>query len=567
MHAGAFDSAGLGVCGLWKIYSAWGTPMEVVYKALADSSWKPVCDKTCDPDSQWKDPETAVCRRKALLAVLASSEVTVIEMTLVKSDSVRSVSESIELRLKDGDIARDPDRIIHWTVVDGSAARWLSLAPLNGSLHSAMSVAAIEATANSTGLGDTAMTGPFNTTLVFKSTAKLMTTNDFVDGTDTRKITVRLSIVAVPYVNEKHVTITRSSGNPVGQAEPIEAGEKLTVSITAFDSEGLPITRADLQLQLGFRGNLNNNHSTPLQLKADGTNATNVYSATIAETWVREPETVQSDASAFFRLPYCRRACSAAPLLRRPTPPAFGPFESISVPRPSLGRLVVSCSMSGATFDVIYSKELRIVQPSSKFIVLGATAGAIATLVLLAALYAPLDCLGARGGGTRCATLTRSAPPQVLVREAWHEGEGGAAFHRAARGEDGLEPFGGGLRFVGRRCGVPRHPGGCAGSRSQSERLSDCRAGVGLIFAVGGRLRRLAACSRVNLHRAAPPPPAGRFPHRRSHLIPGAARGKDRGRPAQDQSGPILLSSRSPFRWGKQLASVQGIGARRTFGT
>jgi len=47
--------------------------------------------------------------------------------------------------------------------------------------------------------------------------------------------------------------------------------------------------------------------------------------------------------------------------------------------------------MSGATFDdIVYRRYLKIVEPSNKLIVLGATAGAITTLVLLAALYAPL---------------------------------------------------------------------------------------------------------------------------------------------------------------------------------
>ena len=67
------------------------------------------------------------------MAVLASSEVKVIEMTLFKSDAVWTVSQSIELRLKDGDIAADPDRIISWNATAGSGAHWLSL---SGSLHS-----------------------------------------------------------------------------------------------------------------------------------------------------------------------------------------------------------------------------------------------------------------------------------------------------------------------------------------------------------------------------------------------------------------------------------------------
>jgi hypothetical protein len=72
----------------------------------------------------------------------------------------------------------------------------------------------------------------------------------------------------------------------------------------------LPISRPDLQLRLEIRGNLNKNHSIPLQLKADGTS---VYTANISETWVREQETVQSAASCLFRSP-CSSPPGALPL-------------------------------------------------------------------------------------------------------------------------------------------------------------------------------------------------------------------------------------------------------------
>ena len=300
---------GLDDCILRKIYDAWGEPMERVYQKTA-ATWKSACQSTnndtCNSDIEWKDPQTGRCRRKALLAVLALTEVTVLEMALVKSKEVQSVSQSIEIRLKDGEILADSDRIIHWTVVGGSAATWLSLTPLTGSLSSTESVAAVKAAADGAGLRDTSTTGPYSMTLVFNSTARLMNRSDFVNGTDQQMITVRLSIFAKPSVDETHVTITRSSGTPVGPAEPIEAGEKLTVSVKAVDFEGLPISRPELQLRLEIWGNLNKNHSIPLQLKADGTS---VYTASISESWVREQETVQSAASGLFRL---QSACSAA---------------------------------------------------------------------------------------------------------------------------------------------------------------------------------------------------------------------------------------------------------------
>ena len=278
-----------------KVYSAWGSTFRIKYRDWGNV----VCREVCDAD-EWKDPQTGNCRRKAQMAILASSEVAVLEFTLVKSKSDKTVSRPIELRLKSGDIDSDEKRIIHWNATLGSGSSWLSLSLLNGFVHSAKSVADIIAEADGAGLGDTATTGPYNTTLTFHSNAVLMTPGDFVNGTDQQTITVRLSIFAKPDVNETHVTISRSSGTPVGPVEPIEAGEKLTVSVKAVDFEGLPISRPDLQLQLEIRGNLNKNQSIPLQLTADGTG---VYTASISETWVREQETVQSASSGLCRLP------------------------------------------------------------------------------------------------------------------------------------------------------------------------------------------------------------------------------------------------------------------------
>ena len=285
-----------------KVYSAWGATLQIYYPTWGSV----VCREVCDADSEWKDPRTGNCKRKAQMAILASSEVAVLEFTLVKSKIDKTVSQQIQLRLKNGDIAADLDHIIHWNATLGSGSSWLSLSLSNGSVHSAKSVADMVAKADGAGLGDTATTWHYNTTLTFHSSAVLMTPGDFVNGTDQQTITVRLSIFAKPYVDEKNVNISRSrsSGTPVGPAEPIEAGEKLTVSVKAVDFEGLPISRPELQLRLEIRGNLNKNHSIPLQLKADGAS---VYTANISETWVREQETVQSDAFGLFRLPRASR--------------------------------------------------------------------------------------------------------------------------------------------------------------------------------------------------------------------------------------------------------------------
>ena len=65
-----------------KVYSAWGSIFQSKYH-----DWGSVVCRDCDADSEWKDPGTGNCRRKAQMAILASSEVAVLEFTLVKSKS------------------------------------------------------------------------------------------------------------------------------------------------------------------------------------------------------------------------------------------------------------------------------------------------------------------------------------------------------------------------------------------------------------------------------------------------------------------------------------------------
>ena len=222
------------------------------------------------------------------MTVQASSEL--VELALYKSESVRTVSRSIEFRLQTGDIPMDNP--VAWKA--GAAADWLSLDRSSGSVHSSASFSAVRATAHGSGRGDTATTGPIISSITFRSSMTLTTSDAFVNGTELQTIAVRLSIFAVPYVSEAHVTINSSSGNTVRLGDPVDAGDQLTVFVKAFDAEGLPISRADLPLRLDILGSLNKNHSTPL---AQTSNGTNVYKATIPELWVREPETVQSEAS------------------------------------------------------------------------------------------------------------------------------------------------------------------------------------------------------------------------------------------------------------------------------
>jgi hypothetical protein len=84
---------------------------------------------------------------------------------------------------------------------------------------------------------------------------------------------------------------------------------------------------------------------------------------------------------------------------------------------------VISSNMPGVTANATYSKELKIVEASNKLTQLGGAAGAIAALMLLAALYAArhecLRHLAIQIGSRRCwaaATVScaASAPPTVV---------------------------------------------------------------------------------------------------------------------------------------------------------
>ena len=139
-----------------------------------------------------------------------------------------------------------------------------------------------------------------------------MTSSDFADETDVRTIEVRLTITAVPYVSDSHVVITSSaSGRIVQPGEPVEAGDRLTVAVKAVDADGLPISRRDLPLSIEVKGKLNGVHSVPLELNSTGSN---VYTATIPENWIKEPETVESDVlpSSVTVTTRFRLACPAA---------------------------------------------------------------------------------------------------------------------------------------------------------------------------------------------------------------------------------------------------------------
>ena len=153
-------------------------------------------------------------------------------------------------------------------------------------------VAPITLIVNGTGLNDTGTTGPIVSSITITSTSSGSVFNNSNGMNDVRSIPVRLFITAVPSVDASDVTVTSSSGRAVPPGEPVEAGDRLTIAVEAYDAQRLPISRQDLQLTVVVNGTVNGGHSVPLEL---GTAGTNVYTAKIPETWIKEPETVESD--------------------------------------------------------------------------------------------------------------------------------------------------------------------------------------------------------------------------------------------------------------------------------
>jgi hypothetical protein len=278
-------------------------------------------NKTCS-SAEWVYGTS--CLQKAEMTVQASSAV--LEITVVKSRNTTIGTATAELRLKSGDVKYDTyGHQIKWTASLDASKSWLTLHSNTGFVHSGKPVADVIVTADSAGLNDTAQSGPLITSITFRCepAGPGMTTSDFANGTEVRTIELRLTIKAVPYVSNSHVVITRNaSGQIVQRGEPVEAGDRLTVSVKAVDADGLPISRRDLQLTVEVRGKLNRGgHSAPLEPDSAGTN---VYTATIPENWIKEPETVESDV-----LP---SSVAAATRLRHPllrVPAAFVRFDSI----------------------------------------------------------------------------------------------------------------------------------------------------------------------------------------------------------------------------------------------
>ena len=277
LDAGAFDSTPIGVSPC-AVYAAWGATLRSAYP-----TYESLC-RECTAD-EWRDPATGGCRQRAEMAVRASSGS--LKMTLVKTRSVTTVKAEVEMRLKSGNVDE-----IQCTALPSTISGWLSMGSSSGNVSSARPVATMTVIANGTGLGDTAASGPIKSNITVEANVTL---DDliFLNGTRLQMIDVELTIIALPYIDESHVTITSSSsGRAVKLGEPVDAGDRLVVSVKAFDADRLPISRKDLQLTVQVKGNLNGVQRAPLEPDTTGIN---VYTAAIPENWIKMPETVESD--------------------------------------------------------------------------------------------------------------------------------------------------------------------------------------------------------------------------------------------------------------------------------
>jgi hypothetical protein len=259
------------------------------YVAAGGVSGTCIKDTTaCNATSEWRDPTTRKCRQKADMAVRASSDT--LQMTLMKISSSASVKAQLEVRLKSGDVPE-----IQWQASLGTGSSWLSLSTSSGSVSSSQPVVVITVIANGTGLSDTAITGPMISSVTIRSTVRSNASKDsiFVVGAEVQTIPVHLTVTAVPYVHGSDLSLTSSSGRVVQPDEPVDAGDRLSIKVRAYDAQRMPISRKDLQMTAEFSGNLNGRYTAPLVLDSSGSN---LYITTVPESWIREAEPVQSEA-------------------------------------------------------------------------------------------------------------------------------------------------------------------------------------------------------------------------------------------------------------------------------
>jgi hypothetical protein len=191
------------------------------------------------------------------MAVKAASDRLLIKLT--KTRSAPTSSATLEVRLVSGDV--ESTEPIAWTAC--SLVGWLWLNTTTGTVYSNVPVAPVGVVVDATGLSDTLLAGPLNTTIALTSTMPAAGSNDavFERESSVLQMVVELTIVAEVELILSDVVVqtldggtlstgasTATSNLDIVTVDAVAAGSKLVVTVKAFDYERLPISRPDLRI-------------------------------------------------------------------------------------------------------------------------------------------------------------------------------------------------------------------------------------------------------------------------------------------------------------------------------
>jgi hypothetical protein len=225
-----------------------------------------------------------MCKRMAEMVVRASSPV--LRVILHKTRNAVLANGTAEFRLKSGDVDADEEAKVVWGAT--SEPPWLQLDESRGSVFSNEPVAAVVVIANGTGLNDTAEGGPLAGKVTFKSSSRIMTSSNFVGGSNSLTLGVELTILASAYVDSSDVTIGIITSNTSRAFVPRQAlltsGDALVVCVDARDHERLPIRRAGQEIVLSVIDSRRQPRAATM-LHVAG----NTYRGEIPASWIGRP--------------------------------------------------------------------------------------------------------------------------------------------------------------------------------------------------------------------------------------------------------------------------------------
>jgi hypothetical protein len=245
-------------------------------------------DGQCQPrelcrasDGFWEDSSASggiKCRKRPQLAAKAASDGLVV--VLAKSAAMSNLSSAVEIRLVSGDV--DAASIVQWTA--SSSSPWVVLEQLSGTLSSASPVVTIILVVAGSGRNDTAISGPLRSWIRVSSTMRNRS-DLFELNTSRLEMPVEVTIEAAVRPTSADVRVEDQDGNDVVDGGEVVTGGTLTLTLSAFDFERLPICRTTLQVaaelsQLSGRSN----KSLPMQHQYD-----NSYRLTVPSSWIGDP--------------------------------------------------------------------------------------------------------------------------------------------------------------------------------------------------------------------------------------------------------------------------------------